>query len=152
MESKKWYPSHKFFCILFPVTQLFFLSFSRSSDSITVSNKNKTSKKEPTSEFEITIKYFRKNSKIPLLCQCRLFINTEVSKYSIMFRDITFFLRWYNVIHWSSHIYKKSYSLSFYSFLAKFTEWHRGSGIVKLKKCDKVKWGEKFHYASDMIF
>ena len=55
-------------------------------------------------------------------------------------------------ISWSSHICKKSFSLSFYSFLVKFTEWHRGSGRVKLTKCDKVEWGEKCHYASDILF
>ena len=94
----------------------------------------------------------RKNCKIPTLCQCRLFINTKASKNSIMFRDVSFFLRWYNVIHWSSHIYKKSSFLSCYSFLVKFSEWHRGSDIVKMKKCDKVEWGEKCYYASDVIF
>ena len=28
---------------------------------------------------------------------------------------------------------------------------HRGSGRVKLTKCEKVEWGEKCHYASDIL-
>ena len=27
-----------------------------------------------------------------------------------------------------------------------------GSDRVKLTKCDKVEWGEKDHYASDILF
>ena len=50
-----------------------------------------------------------------------------------------FYLRWYNVIRWSSHICKRSSFLSFYSFLVKFSEWHRGSGRVKLTKLHGVK-------------
>ena len=50
-----------------------------------------------------------------------------------------FYLRWYNVIRWSSHICKRSSFLSFYSFLVKFSEWHRGSGGVKLTKLHGVK-------------
>ena len=50
-------------------------------------------------------------------------------------------------------IYGKKFSfLSFYSFLVKFTEWHRGSGRVKLTKCDKVERGEQCHYASGILF
>ena len=41
-----------------------------------------------------------------------------------------FYLCWYNVICWSSHICKKSFSIPFYSFLMKFCEWHRESGTV----------------------
>ena len=63
-------------------------------------------------------------------------------KNSIVFKDVIFYLRWYNVIRWSSHICKKSSFLSFFSFLVKFSEWHKGSGRVKLTKCDKVEWGE----------
>ena len=55
VQSRKWYPSHKFFYILFSVTQSFLLGFSWSSDSITAINKKSTSKKEPTSVSEITI-------------------------------------------------------------------------------------------------
>ena len=69
-----------------------------------------------------------------------------------MFKDAIFYLRWYNVIHWSSHIYKKSSFPSFYSYLVKFSEWHTGSGIVKLTKCDKVEWDEKWRHASDILF
>ena len=55
VQSKKWYPSHKFFYALCPGTQSFLLGFSWSSDSITASNKKGISKKEPTSVSEITI-------------------------------------------------------------------------------------------------
>ena len=54
VQSKKWCPSEKFVYILFSVTQsLFLLGFSQSSDNITASNKNSTSKKKPTSISEI---------------------------------------------------------------------------------------------------
>ena len=46
-----------------------------------------------------------------------------------------FYLRWYNVICWSSHICRKSFSLPFYSFLMKFCEWHRESGTVMQVTC-----------------
>ena len=49
-------------------------------------------------------------------------------------------------------IYATNIFPSHYSFLVKFTEWHRGSGTVKLTKCDKVECGEKCHYASDILF
>ena len=56
MQSKTWCPSHKFFYVLFSVTQpLFLLGFSWNSDNIAASNKNSTSKKEPNSESEVTI-------------------------------------------------------------------------------------------------
>ena len=38
-----------------------------------------------------------------------------------------------------------------YSFLVKFSEKHRGSDRVKLRKIDKVEWGQKCHYASDIL-
>ena len=60
-------------------------------------------------------------------------------------------IKWYKV-KWSSHICKKSSFFSFYSFLVKLSEWHRGSVRVKLTKCDKVEWSEKCHYASDIRF
>ena len=132
VQSKKWYPQHKFFDVLFSVTRSFLLGFSWSSDSITASNKNCTFKKEPTSVSEITIQNLRKNIKIPLLCQCGLFINAEVSKNSIglkMWFSTSVDITWYA----EAAIYaKKSFPLSFYSSLVKFTEWHRGSGRVKL--------------------
>ena len=34
----------------------------------------------------------------------------------------------------------------------KFSEWYRGSVRVKLRKCEKVDWGEKCHYTSDIPF
>ena len=54
VQSKKSSPSHKLFYVLFSVTQsLFLLSFSRSPDNITASNKKSTSKKQHTSVCEI---------------------------------------------------------------------------------------------------
>ena len=49
VQSKKRYHSHKFFYVLFSVTQSFLLCFSGSSDNITANNKKGISKKEPTS-------------------------------------------------------------------------------------------------------
>ena len=60
--------------------------------------------------------------------------------------DMTFYLLWYNMIRWSSHIRKKSSFLSFYSFLVKFSEYHRGSIRVKSTKYCKIEWSEKCHY------
>ena len=76
---------------------------------------------------------------------------TCASKNSIVSQDLIFYLLWYKVIPWSIHLPKKSY-FSFYSFLLKFSEWHRGSVRVKLTKCDIAEWGEKCHYASDILF
>ena len=121
MQSKKLCPSDKFFYILFSVTQsLFLLGFSWSSDNIIASNKKSLSKKEPRSVSKITIKYLQKIIIILLRCQCGLFIHTCVSKNSIVSKDAIFYLLWYNVISWSSHICKK-YFFSFYSFLVKFS-------------------------------
>ena len=55
VQSKKWCPSHKFFYVFFAVTKSFLLGFWCSSDNITASDKKSTSKKEPTSLFEITM-------------------------------------------------------------------------------------------------
>ena len=49
-----------------------------------------------------------KNIIIPLRFQCGLFTNTLVSKNSIVFTNVIFYLRWYTVMHWSSHICKRS--------------------------------------------
>ena len=55
VQSKKSCPSHKFFYVLFSVTQsLFLLSFSWNPDNITASNKKSTSKRNPTILSEIT--------------------------------------------------------------------------------------------------
>ena len=83
VQSKKWYPSHKFLHVLFPIIQSFLLGFSWSSDSITASNQKCTAKKEFSTVSEITIQYLHKDIKILLLCQCWLIINAEVSKNSI---------------------------------------------------------------------
>ena len=44
VQPKKWCPSHKFFYVLFLVTQFFLLGFSCSSDNTTANNKKNTSK------------------------------------------------------------------------------------------------------------
>ena len=75
---------------------------------------------------------------------------TCVSKNSIVSQDVIFYLLWCKVIRWSSHL-PKNHIFSFYSFLVKFREWHRGSARVKLTKCDKAEWSEKCHYASDFL-
>ena len=67
-----------------------------------------------------------------------------MSKNSIVFSDVTFFLRWYNVIQWSSHIYKKSSFLSFYSFLVKFSElMAQGKCYSKIEKVRQSWMGLK---------
>ena len=71
VQSKKWCPSHKFFYVLFPVTQsLFLLGFSWSPDNITARNKKSTSKKEPTSVSEISYnvgkKYYNSTSNLSM--------------------------------------------------------------------------------------
>ena len=58
-----------------------------------------------------------KNILILLLCQCGLFMHTCVSKNVIVSKDVIFYLLRYNMIHWSSHIYKKYSFLSFHSLL-----------------------------------
>ena len=106
VQSKKWCPSHKFFDVLFSVTQpLFLLDFSWRFDNITANNKNSTSKKRPTNVSEITMKYLHKNVIILLLCQL-LFVDACVHKILIVSKDLVFYLFWYNVIPWSSHIRK----------------------------------------------
>ena len=47
---------------------------------------------------------------------------TCVSKNSVVYQDVIFYLLLYNVIRWSSHIRKKSSFLSFYNFLVKFNK------------------------------
>ena len=92
----------------FSVTQSFLLGFSWSSDDITVSKKKSPFKKEPTSISEITISYLHQNIIIPLLCQCGLFIHTCVSTNSVMSKDVIFYLFWYDLMRWSSHVCKKN--------------------------------------------
>ena len=54
---------------------------------------------------------------IPLLCQHGLFIYKCVSKNAIASKDKIFYLLWYNVVRWSSNIYKKSCFVSFHTLL-----------------------------------
>ena len=73
-------------------------------------------------------KYFDVVQKLKLVCinVINIFQNgapyTCVSKNSIVSKDLVFYLLWYNMIRWSSHICKKSSFLSFYIFLVKFSE------------------------------
>ena len=101
---------------------------AQSSDSIIASNKKCTSKKEPTSVSEIAIQNLLKTIKIPLLCKCELFINAEVSKNSIGLKI------WFSTSVDIRDMLKEPFifSLSFYSFLVKLSDWHRRSGTVKL--------------------
>ena len=65
-----------------------------------------------------------------LLCQYWLFIHTSLAKNLFVSKDLIFYLLWYNVIRWSSHICKKFYFLAFYSFLVKSsdnTKWRSES-------------------------
>ena len=47
---------------------------------------------------------------------------TCVSKNSVVYQDVIFYLLLYNVTRWSSHIRKKSSFHSFCRFLVKFSE------------------------------
>ena len=60
-------------------------------------NKKSIFKKKPIRVSEITI--YTKNIIIPLLRQCGLFVNTCVSKNSIVSNDLIFCLFWYNAVH-----------------------------------------------------
>ena len=115
VQPKK-YLSHKFFYVLFSVTQsLFLLGFSSSPGNMTASNKKSTSKKVPNNISEITIKYLHKNIIIPPLCQCGLFIQNVCLKIQLRLK------KWFFTsfdITWSGEV---SF-LSFYSFLLKFGE------------------------------
>ena len=124
MQSKKWRLSHKFFYLLFAVTQSFLLDFSCSSDNITGSNTKSTSKKGPTSVFEITMQYLLKNIKIYLLCQCGLFnihVCPEIQLCLKMWFSTLFHITWYAE---AAINVKKICFLLFFSFLVKFTELH----------------------------
>ena len=84
VQSRKWYPSEKFFYALFSVTQsLFLLGLSSSPGDITTSNKKSASKKVPTSISQIILKYLHKNIIIPPLCQCRLFVQNVCLKIQL---------------------------------------------------------------------
>ena len=118
-DIKGWRAVKKSGCIFSVTRSLFLFTFSWGSDNTIASNKKSTSKKEPTSAPEITIYYWHKNIVIPLLCQCGLFLHTCASKNSVLPIDVIFYLFWYNMIRWSSHICKKFSFLSYYSFLVK---------------------------------
>ena len=117
VQSKKWCPSHKFFYVLFSVTQsLFLLGFSWSLDSITASNKKNTSKKEPTSVSEVTTIFAPKKFNSTNLSMWVVYA-TSVSKNSVMYQDViftSFDTTWYA----EAAIYAKHllFSLSIVSF------------------------------------
>ena len=122
-RNKKWHrkegvwqkrqcPSHKFFYVLFSVTQFSFLpGFSSSPGNITASIKQNTSKKVPTSISEITIKYLHKNLRIPPLCQSGLFIQNVSLKIQLLL-EMWFFLP---PLMWSAKL-KLLFSFSIVSY------------------------------------
>ena len=116
VQSKKWWPSRKFFYdVLSSATQSFISSWFLIKLWLYYSEKKSQFKKKSTSVSEITISYLHKNIIIPLLCQFGLFVNTCVSKNSIVSKDLIFYLLWFNAIRWSSHICKNFFSHSLFS-------------------------------------
>ena len=116
MQPKKWCLSHKFFYILFSVTQLFLLGFSWSFDNISASNR----KTQPSVYQFIWDNYiiFGQNCyNSTTLCQYGLFIHIYVFKNASLSKATIFYLLWYNVIRWGSHMYKKSLFHLFHSLL-----------------------------------
>ena len=110
--KKRQCPSHKFFYVLFSVTQFSFLpGFSSSPGNITASIKQNTSKKVPTSISEITIKYLHKNLRIPPLCQSGLFIQNVSLKIQLLL-EMWFFLP---PLMWSAKL-KLLFSFSIVSY------------------------------------
>ena len=86
----------------------------------------------------MTVSYLHKIIIIPLLCQYGLFIYIHV-----------FLKMWlFNVIRWSSHMYKKSSFLLFHGLLFLGNNTREGTLI----KCDTSSWNKKCHYASDILF
>ena len=104
VQSKKWCPSHKFFNVLFSVTQSFLLGFSWSSGNIIVSKEEEHIQERAYQCIWKNYIIFARKNVIPLLCQCGVFIHTYVSKNSVVSKDVIFYLLWYNTIRWSSHI------------------------------------------------
>ena len=68
---------------------------------------------------------------ILLLCQHGLFVYKWVSKNAIASKDTIFYLLWYNVVRWSSNIYKKSSFLSFHSLLFLVNNAMRGQSKIE---------------------
>ena len=96
VQSKKWWPSRKFFYdVLSSATQSFISSWFLIKLWLYYSEKKSQFKKKSTSVSEITISYLLKNIIIPLLCQFGLFINTCVSKNSIVSKGLIFHLLWW---------------------------------------------------------
>ena len=93
VESKKWFLSHKFFYVPFSVTQsLFLLAFSWVPDNFRASNKKSTSKKKPTSVFEIIFAQRYYNSATFSIW---VVYTTCVSKNSIVSQKVIFYNLWY---------------------------------------------------------
>ena len=109
VQSKKWISSHKFFHELFSVIESFPLGSSWSSGNITSSNKKSTSKKESTCVSEISKKYLHKNIiESTTLLMWGVYKYISVSKN--VFKDVIFYLRWYNVTCCGSYTCKKYFS------------------------------------------
>ena len=111
VQSKKWCFSHKFFYVLFLVTQsLFLLGFSWSPDNIIASKKR--AHRGYHCIWNNYIMFARKYYNSTNLSMW-VFYTTCVSKNSVVYQDVIFYLIWYNVIRLSSRIRKKSSFLSF---------------------------------------
>ena len=74
------------------------------------------------------------------------FVCLFVSKNSMVSKDRIFYFLWYKVIRLSSHICKNLLFSHSIVLLVKFSD------TVKLTNCGKVGWGEKWHYASNILF
>ena len=110
-QSKKWCPSHKFFYVLFLVTQsLFLLGFSWSPDNIIVSKKRGHRGYQCIwNNYIMFAQKYYNSTNLSMWVVC----TTCVSKTSVVYQDVIFYLIWYTVIRWSCRIHKKFSFLSF---------------------------------------
>ena len=122
VKPKKSCPSHKFFRIHFSVPQSFRLCVSWSSHNNAASNNKNTPKRLYLYIWDNYVLSAQTHYNFPTLSTW--FANTCLSENAIA--ELFYFL-WYNVIRWSSHVYKKFYVLSFNS-LSFFSKWHKGTG------------------------
>ena len=79
-----------------------------------------------------------------------MFIDTHESKNAIVSKDAIFYHLWYNVIRWSSHIYKKSSLFSFHGFL--FLMNNTGEVVeLNLTMCDQFNEMKKCHWMASWL-
>ena len=96
VSSQKRDPSNKFFFVLFSVTKYFLLSFSWSSNNITVSNKKNTSKGLSMCIWDTSMIFAQKCYNSTTL-QKWLFIHIYASQNAIMSKHALFYLLWHNL-------------------------------------------------------